>query len=351
MKALSLFSGCGGMDIGVERSGFKTIASIEIDKHAANSLQTWRKTQNSNGIIINDDINNINPSSFPKNIDLLYGGPPCQAFSLIGKRNSLLDSRGQLLFQIVRFASTIKPRVILLEQVKGLLSAKDENNVVGGAFDLFLRELEKIGYASKWLVINVADYGLPQKRERLFLVATKGINKFIFPRPTHTKNPEQALLFPLLPHEVVKKYLSDLPMPTGKNEAPIVKNHVDITPNRDRERISYVPQGSYLAIQKAPKDIIMNLTKKDSTKFRRLSFDEPSLTLRGGEIFYHPVEDRYLTPREYLRLHTFPDSYELMGPIRSRSGTYTSLDQHRQVANAVPPKIAEILSKEILNLL
>lgn len=107
-------------------------------------------------------------------------------------------------------------------------------------------------------------------------------------------------------------------------------------------------EGSFLAGElHLPASQRGKLTKKDTTKFRRLSFSEPSLTLRCGEIFFHPVEDRYLTPREYMRIHGYPDTYLLKGPVRGRSGRVRYLDQHRQVANSVPPPVAYAIAKEI----
>ncbi|MDR1654273.1 MAG: DNA cytosine methyltransferase [Prevotellaceae bacterium] len=349
MKALSLFSGCGGLDIGVEAAGFENVANIECDKNAVQTLKQWREVNHKNNEIFADDIRNIDPSIFKAHkIDLLHGGPPCQAFSLIGKRDSLDDPRGQLLFEVIRFAAGLLPKAIMIENVKGLLSAPDEKGQVGGAFELFIKELAKLNYVPKWAVINAADYGIPQKRERVFIVATYGHNGFEFPAPTHSETQNNSL-FPLKPHESAWKRIANLPNPTHKGETETFPNHIDVTPDRDAERISYVSEGGYLVGEKnVPPSILMNLTKKDTTKYRRLSKNEPSLTLRGGEIFYHPTENRYLTPREYMRIHTFPDSLVLQGPIRRRSGNVKDLDQHRLVANAVPPKIAEIVAKEII---
>jgi len=349
MNALSIFSGCGGLDIGVERAGFKNVASIEIDPNAAESLRSWHKKNGHITQVYEDDIRNISPLVFKDhNIELLHGGPPCQAFSLIGKRNSLDDPRGQLLFQVIRFAKDLLPRAILVEQVKGLLSAPDECGRKGGAFKLFLDELSHLGYIPKWQVINSADFGIPQRRERLFVIATLGKNGFHFPVPTYSEEQEDLTFFPLKKYKTVGEVILDLPTPSLKGGDCDFPNHVDVTPERDRERISYVPEGGHLAAQtNAPTNIIMRLSKKDTTKFRRASRSEPSLTLRGGEIFFHPTEDRYLTPREYLRIHTYPDNYILEGPIRGRSGSVKKLDQHRQVANSVPPKLAEILATQI----
>jgi len=353
MKALSIFSGCGGLDIGIESAGFENVANIEFDKYAVQTLESWREINKKNNKIFGTDIRKIDPKIFKnEKIALLHGGPPCQAFSFIGKRDSLGDPRGQLLFEVIRFADALKPKAIFIENVKGLLSAPDKNGKKGGAFELFIKELTKLNYVTKWAVINAADYGIPQRRERIFIVATYGKNGFMFPAPTHSEEQEALSIFPLQPYENSWKYLSNLPKPTIKKEKEIFPNHIDVTPERDAERISYVPEGSYLSCQKnVPASILMNLTKKDTTKYRRLSKNEPSLTLRGGEIFYHPTENRYLTPREYMRLHTFPDKLTLQGPIKRRSGNANHLDQHRQVANAVPPKLAEIIAKEILKVI
>jgi DNA (cytosine-5)-methyltransferase 1 len=352
VKALSIFSGCGGLDIGVENAGFENVASIEFDPNAAKTLENWRDLNGKNTQIFKEDIKNIDPKKFKgEKIALLHGGPPCQAFSLIGQRKSLDDPRGQLLFEVIRFAEALKPKALLIENVKGLLSAPDSKGRVGGAFELFIKELSKLNYIPKWAIINAADYGVPQKRERLFIVATYGKNGFSFPVPTHSDEPEELSLFPLKSHEAIWKYISNLPKPVKKGENEKFPNHIDVTPARDKERISYVSEGGHLANSDAPPDIKLNLTKKDTTKYRRLSKVEPSLTLRGGEIFYHPTQDRYLTPREYMRIHTFPDNLILSGPVRSRSGSVKDLDQHRQVANAVPPKLAEIIAKQILQVI
>ncbi|MDD4622472.1 MAG: DNA cytosine methyltransferase, partial [Kiritimatiellae bacterium] len=108
-------------------------------------------------------------------------------------------------------------------------------------------------------------------------------------------------------------------------------------------------EGCFLAgTADAPLTLKCNLTKKDTTKYRRLHRLEPSLTLRCGEIFFHPLEDRYLTPREYLRIHSYPDSHVLCGPIRGRTGTVKNLDQHRLVANSVPPPLARAIAEQII---
>lgn len=354
--ALSLFSGAGGMDLGIAQAGFDIIACIEIDPHCCETLRTWVAHEQRSTKIIEADIHTVNPAVLmeelglrPGQLDLLFGGPPCQAFSQIGKRGSLEDERGELLFQMIRFAEVFRPQAIMIEQVKGLLNAPDHTGKVGGVFDLLLKQARNLGYDSKWQVINAADYGVPQARQRIFIIGTQPPSHFTFPSPTHAKLSNARRLFPATPHMTVGEALNGLEQPSQENSCSSDSNHVDITPAGDRRRIHGVPEGSHLAAQHhLPAEQRCNLTKKDTTKFRRLSRDALALTLRCGEIFFHPTEDRYLTPREYMRLHGYPDSYILKGPIRGRSGRVRYLDQHRQIANSVPPPVAKIIGEEIL---
>ena len=141
-RALSLFSGAGGMDIGVKKSGFNILAEIEIDKYCCQTLRAAVEREKRNTIILETDIKNVNPDELinqlnlkPNELDLLFGGPPCQPFSLAGKQKSLNDTRGPLLFEILRFAKVFKPKVIFIEQVKGLLSAKGDKKEKGEVFN------------------------------------------------------------------------------------------------------------------------------------------------------------------------------------------------------------------------
>lgn len=311
--SVSLFSGGGGMDIGVEMAGFSHLACVEFDHNAAETLRLNVRRLKAQTKVIEADIRTVDPLSLSDpGIDLLHGGPPCQAFSLIGKRGSLCDERGMLLFEMVRFTRALRPRALLLEQVKGLLSAPNEKGEKGGVFRVFTKQLEELGYCVKWAILCAADYGVAQLRERVFIVATPGINGFSFPPPTHAESKEDMPLFPMDLYVGIGSVINDLPRPAAKGSTPVVPNHVDVTPDRDRERIHPVPEGGFLSgTPNAPPELKRNLTKKDTTKYRRHHRLEPSLTLRCGEIFFHPTEDRYLTPREYLRIHGYPDSHVL----------------------------------------
>lgn len=357
LTAISLFSGAGGMDIGVQQAGFDILACCEIDKHCCETLRENIKRGQRNTVVYEGDIKTFTPNQMLDDlhiqageVDLLFGGPPCQAFSQIGKQRSMLDERGELLFEMVRYVKVIQPRAIMIEQVKGLLTAKDLEGKRGGVFEQLIRELELLDYVPKWRIMLAADYGVAQMRERVFIVATKKPNGFQFPDPTNGKQSDMANLFGLPPYKTVGEALAGLGEPVLKNDSSLIPDdsHYDVTPRRDRERIHGVPEGRNLSSQThLPKEQIGGLTKKDTTKFLRLDRNKPSNTLRGGEIFYHPIEDRYLTPREYMRIHGYPDNYVLRGPIRGRTGTVKDLDQHRQIGNSVPPPLAKAVATKI----
>ncbi|MEO5350322.1 MAG: DNA cytosine methyltransferase [Magnetococcus sp. YQC-3] len=347
------------MDIGIREAGFGILAEIEFDEHCCATLKANAARQHTGTRVFHSDIRKIEPAELLKELeldkgelDLLFGGPPCQSFSLAGKQLGLMDERGSLLFEIIRFAKIIKPKIVLLEQVKGLLSSKGSDARRGEVFEKFLSELEGINYTPKWRVILAADYGVPQLRERLFVIATRGRNGFLFPERTHAPVGECNGLFHYEPYIGVGEVISGLGKPDQKIRGKTVyersDSHVDVTPERDRERIAQVPEGSYLAAQThLGEALVCGLSPKDTTKYLRLHRNRPSNTLRCGEIFYHPTEDRYLTPREYMRIHGYPDDYILKGPIRSRTGSVRNLDQHRQVANSVPPLLAKILGQQM----
>jgi DNA (cytosine-5)-methyltransferase 1 len=342
--AISLFSGGGGLDIGFHQAGFRTLACIEIDEEACKTLNANRAKYFPDAAIVNADVSSVLVGDLMQrcgleagDLDVLYGGPPCQSFSQIGKKNNLSDIRGLLLFTMVDYARILKPKSILIENVKALKSAPDLDGNRGGALIQLQRALEELGYNVTHQIINSADFGVAQLRQRIFLIATIS-EKFSFPEFSHSSDN----------YLTVGEAISGLPKPVAKGRVPKFPNHIDVTPAGDKHRISYVDEGSFLAkMEGAPESVKGRLSRKDTTKFLRLGRKKQSNTLRCGEVFFHPTEDRYLTPREYMRLHGFPDDYILEGPVRGRSGSVRSLDQHRQIANSVPPPVARALARSL----
>ena len=335
LRALSLFAGAGGLDAGVDLAGFKTVCAIELDPHCASTLALNFPRK----VVWRVDVRAVDPMRMMDalgmkagDLTLLHGGPPCQPYSQMGLHGGLDDPRGALVFEMVRFADAFRPTAVLIEQVPRFLQAMatEHTTVVEVLSDAF----ERIGYDLNVAVLNAAEYGVAQRRKRAIVVCTQKGQAYEFPPPL-----QRATL------RTVGDAIDDLPAAVPVNEQPFVPNHIDVTPERDRYRISFVPEGHWLSkVPGVPQNVMQNLTRKDSTKFRRLDRSLPSLTLRCGEAMYHPIEDRYITPREAARIQGFPDKHVFDGPIRRRTGAVASLDQHRQVANAVPPPLAKAVA-------
>jgi DNA (cytosine-5)-methyltransferase 1 len=168
MKVLDLFSGIGGFRLGMEAAGHEFVGWVEIDKHARRAYEAIHQpegewTAHDITSVTDDDIRLLGRERGP--IDVICGGFPCQAFSVAGKRGGFNDTRGTLFFEIARFASILKPKYLFLENVKGLLSHNR-----GRTFETILRTLDELGYDAEWQVLNSKDFGVPQNRERVFII-------------------------------------------------------------------------------------------------------------------------------------------------------------------------------------
>ena len=331
LNALSLFSGAGGMDIGVSRAGFRNLCSVEFDPHCASTLRRNAPQSSVWQVDVRalDPVRTAEALGFrPGDLSLLHGGPPCQSFSQIGHKKGLDDPRGRLAFEIVRFAEALRPAAVVMEQVPTFLTTAAADGMT--VFDVLSEEFFKLGYETSASILDALNFGVPQRRRRAVVVCVPKGQGYAHPVAKD------------VPPTTVGDVLAGLPKAVPPDRRPLLPNHVDVTPDRDRYRISFVPEGQWLSkAEGAPPDVVQRLTRKDTTKFRRLDRRLPSLTLRCGEALYHPVEDRYVTPREAARIQGFPDRHVLVGPIRRRTGNVRDLDQHRQVANAVPPPLAQ----------
>lgn len=306
---ISLFSGCGGMDLPFHRAGFELVWAIDTN---ADACRTFRR--NISDKIICDNIENIDISVIP-DADLITGGFPCQDFSMIWKRPGLKGTRGNLYTYFLEFVREKQPKAFIAENVKGLLSANGCK-----AIRQIISDFEQIepGYLVKPKLYNFADYGVPQYRERVLLVGVRmdtGFN-FIHPEPEYGSDRTH-------PHRTAGEALRDVEtVPYNNEHQRIQRRTVEIL-----KRIK--PGGNFTDI---PKDSEYYVKGMISHVYRRLHPDRPSTTIiaggGGGTWGYHHEEPRSLTNRERARLQTFPDDFIF-------EGSFTEI--RRQIGNAVPP--------------
>jgi len=334
-KSIELFAGAGGLALGLEKAGFDAILLNEIDKYACKTLRKNRPNWN----IVEGDISEIDFSKFNEKVDLLAGGFPCQAFSYAGKKLGFEDTRGTLFFEFARAVKESQPSVFLAENVRGLLTHDN-----GRTLETIKRIIDEIGYTliTEPRVLKAVFYQVPQKRERLFLVGVrKDIMKKISPNDFNWPSPYKRIM--TLRDALKKGELYDCDVPKSEGQQ---------YPLRKKEILEHVPPGGYW------KDLPVDLQKEYMKKSfylgggktgmaRRLSYDEPSLTLTCSPAQKqtercHPEETRPLTVREYARIQTFPDEWIFEGSISN---------QYKQIGNAVPVNLAFAVGRSLVRLL
>jgi len=324
MKVVSLFSGAGGMDLGFERAGFSTVLAVEKDPACCNTLRTNRKSWD----VWQQDIANVSGQDILERVSMergelpvLIGGPPCQSFSQAGAKQGLRDSRGQMVFHFLRLVKECLPMAFVMENVQGMGSWDG-----GRALREVIREVEEDGlYKVQHAVLRAEDYGVPQKRRRLFLVGNRVRRGFAFPEATHS-TPKTAW-----------DAIGSLP-PAGRrphNHEATQHNAASIAKMRS------VPIGGRLS----------DKTKAYRSSYHRLDPNKPSPTVtRGGfRDFIHPYEDRMLTVRERACLQSFPKTWRFVGVRISSfsSKRDEAMCQYAQVGNAVPPLLARAVAQAL----
>lgn len=332
-KVISLFSGGGGLDLGFKAAGFDIVWANEINKDAAMCYK-----DNIGNHIVCKNIYDIPDSEIPF-ADVVIGGPPCQSFSLAGKRNSE-DARGQLVWRYLEILKSHMPKAFLFENVTGILSAKRSDG--SKIFPDLISAFEILGYTVSYKIVNAADYGIPQLRKRVIIVGLKGNSHFVFPKETHSIDGLDGLM----PYVSAKEAIGDLPL---FSDDPKLDHEMPQMSELDKYIISHVrPGGNYNDIpDDVPSKRIRRL-KRDgghTTCYGRLLPNKPSYTINtyfnrpnvGCNIHYE--YNRLLTIREALRFQTFPDSYIMT--CKSKTS------KHLIVGNAVPPMLANILATQL----
>jgi DNA (cytosine-5)-methyltransferase 1 len=320
--AIDIFSGAGGLSTGLHMAGWNVVAALEIEENAA---ETYKKNFPSTNVM-NTDVSKVDFKQF-QGIDLLAGGPPCQPFSVAGKQQAAADSR-DMVPQFIRAVKEAKPKAFLMENVRGLVTAKHRTYAMSA-----LHQLEQLGYSVYWTVLDAASYGTPQHRERVMFVGLPKNTFFNFPRPIHGSSSP-------LPYITVQQALTNVPqdMPNNAIVTYAKKPVLRLSPWA----------GLYVNGQGRPLNMnAPSLTIPASAGGNRTHILDSEGTLleyhrylmNGGKPRSGTVEGvRRLTVRESARLQSFPDSYIFTG---------TKSRQYNQVGNAVPPLLAKAIGSAI----
>lgn len=317
MNIISLFSGCGGLDLGFEKAGFHITTANEIDKTI---WDTYEKNHTKT-MLIKGDVRNINKNQLPNNIDGIIGGPPCQSWSEAGKLRGIDDDRGKLFYEYIRILKQKQPKFFLAENVSGMLSNR-HTEAVKNIISLF----EKSGYNVSVTMVNAKDYGTAQERKRVFYIGfRKDLDiSFHFPEGSTTDDNKKIMLkdiiwdlqYSAVPASNKNKHNIN----AVNNNEYFTGNYSPIFMSRNRvkswEEQAYTVQASGRQCQLHPQAPKMIKIEKDKYQF-----------VKGKEQLY-----RRMTVREIARIQGFPDTFEFI---------YTNVnDAYKMIGNAVPVNLA-----------
>lgn len=353
--ALSFFSGAMGLDLGIERAGFDIRLACEVDKFCRQTIALNRP-----GMALIGDINAYRPDDIlafagldrNDDIELIVGGPPCQAFSTAGKRNGFHDERGNAFITYLDIALDLRPKFIVIENVRGLLSCPmnhrphdrrgadfpelDLDELPGGALNFILSMISKAGYGYSFNLYNAANFGTPQVRERVVIICSRDGSKPPYLQPTHAEDGAHGL----------RKWR------TFRQAVKGIQHHHHL--NFPEKRLRYfrmLKDGQNWRC--LPEDLQREALGKSffagggKTGFlRRIAWDKPTPTLvthpaMPATDLAHPEEPRPLSIEEYKRIQEFPEDWEFAGPL---------IQQYKQIGNAVPASLGYAIGSLIQSL-
>lgn len=355
MNVIDLFCGCGGFSYGFEQAGYHVLLGVDIWKDA---LYTFLQNHK-NSKVLEGDLSALSGKDLlayiqkeKHEIDVIIGGPPCQGFSISGKR-ILDDPRNELYKAFVTIVADIQPKVFVMENVPGLVRLYN-----GKAKDRILESLEQIGYNVNYQILTAADYGVPQMRKRVFFVGLRKdlfhfpYDYFHFPEPTHGEQrkypyitskeaiddlpllenmklkPDEVLAYPSPPNSTYQELM--------RKNSKCIHNHIPtIHKPKTVQTIAMVPDGGNY------KDLPRELwgTRKVNIAWTRMNSARPCFTIdTGHNHHFHYKANRVPTVRESARIQSFPDTFIFYG---------TKTSQLKQVGNAVPPILAQAIAEQI----
>jgi DNA (cytosine-5)-methyltransferase 1 len=345
---IDLFSGAGGMSIGAAEAGIDVKVAVEIDKYAAITYRANHPTTN----LFNEDVRKVKINGYCKtnknDVKILFGGPPCQGFSTSNQKTRNKENETNWLFkEYLRLTKEQNPDWVIVENVKGIIETER-----GYFFDKINTELNKLGYTTSHAVLNAADYGVPQVRNRVFVVGSIHGIKYEFPEPVMKNYVTVADAISDLPKlesgashheldydiEAKTKYQVSIRKKSKKS----INNLVTGNNNIVLKRYKHIPQGGNW--ENIPPRLMKNY--KDFTRchtgiYHRLKAYEPSVVIGNyrKNMLIHPTEDRGLSVREAARIQSFPDTFHFHGSIGF---------QQQQVGNSVPPLLATAVFEKII---
>ena len=328
-RLVSLFSGCGGMDKGFENAGFNRVWANDFDTDAQAVFKL------NFGDIDGRDITTVPVEDIP-DCDIITAGFPCQPFSNAGNRRGVYDERGELYLECLRIIESKNPKAVLFENVKGLLSSKHQSGKK--LIEVIKEDLENIGYNVNYKVVNASDYGVPQNRERMILVALRNDLGKEFQFPSVQKDKSRLTLRNIL---------------TIPDDVPNQK-YWPYSPQA-QQMIEQIPQGGswknipYENLSPRFKRIRDDMKRYHAPNFyRRFSLDEINGTITASAQpencgITHPTENRRYTIREIARIQTFPDDFLFIDET-----TRDIVAMYKVIGNAVPVRLAEVIAKAIM---
>lgn len=323
---ISMYSGCGGLDLGLIKAGFNPLWACD---YSPDACETYRRNI---GEIIEGDISKVDMPKI-RNLDLLVSGFPCQPFSSAGNRKGVEDYRGLHFLTTLKFCRELSPKIVMIENVRGLLSSKYDGRLL---IDVIVEQLQEMGYHTEYRLLNFSHYGVPQIRMRVILIAAKNKRYLdgIFPAPIEPRDLS------------IKAALKGITKSTP-NQSEIMRLNPQAI-----ELGKFVPEGGSwkdIATKNLPerlKKIRANMKKYGSPViYRRCSRDSIMSTVTAAfkpenAAVWHPWKERIFTVREIARFQSFPDDFVFHGR--------TVKSKYEQIGNAVPPLIGQLFGERII---